>query len=123
MNYQILEWNPVLIGNETFPLPMAYIKPDEKLLKYIQNNNNLINVSVKNTYIYDNHKTNLYGFIVSSLNFPNYRPNFYNKNGYYCVIIKTNWSGYPKDSGNITFNDITHNIENPTEVVPYYSLF
>ncbi len=100
--YLIHSWNPVLLNKSLSPLPCLYIKMDNDL-KQLLIKDNLLQVSVYDTNsIYDGH---IFDFkIYNSGIFPNYRPNFFNITGYYCVVIYSNWYYYPKDNGYIIFN-------------------
>lgn len=92
--YEIKRWDPVLPDGNEFPMPMIYIKPDEKFIKYAEENKYMVVVTVDGTgTVYDGKP--LAGVIDSSGYFPNYRPNFYNKTGYFTITLFAQWKQYP----------------------------
>lgn len=110
--YKIERWDPVLLGGEV-PRPMAYVKHDDYLKELLEkmskdgkiincvNENELIKVKVKGI---DNILNDWSGeaLLRSSANFPNQRPNFFEKTGYYCFVLNTTWIEAPiKDFGEI----------------------
>lgn len=100
MKYDIKEWNSVLPGENTFSNPMIYIKPDKDFEKYANENNNLVLVSISGSESeYDNKET--VASVSSSGLFPDYRPNFYNKHGYFNLVLFCGWLGYPPKKGTV----------------------
>lgn len=98
--YPIESWNSVIPKGNTFPFPMIYIKPDSNFIDYAKENSWQVLVTIENTEsIYDNKQ--YYAVIDSSGYFPNYRPYFYNKEGFMTLTILSYWDGYPKNNGNV----------------------
>lgn len=102
--YNIKRWDSVIIDNTTIPYPLIYIKPDKSFLDFILIHN-IIELTIRDTdSIYDNKK--IIGLVRPSINTPNYRLNFYNKTGYYCIILFTEWYNYPDKLGYFTIKGI-----------------
>lgn len=96
--YDIERWDALITGNNTFPTPMIYFKPDKDFVKYAEDNEFQVLVEIEGTdSIYD--KKKMYGTIDSSAYSPGYRPRFYNKTGYFVITLACNWTGYPKQNG------------------------
>lgn len=96
--YDIERWDSVINGNNTFPMPMIYFKPDENFFDYAKKNDYQVLVEIEGTGSeYDNKK--IVGVINSSANYPTYRPNFYEKTKYYVITLASGWIGYPKNNG------------------------
>ena len=109
--YNIISWNPVQPKCSQFPFPMVYIAPESSgqslpdFFKFSKANNNVFKVTFSGTNTtFD--KLALTGFVDSTLNFPNYRPNFFEKNKYIAVTIMSKWWGYPPNNGIITLQGI-----------------
>jgi hypothetical protein len=93
-DYKIYRWDAVILNNETQPKPMVYIKPKGDELDCMIDT--IIEVKIgENTFD---------GFVKSSKNFPNYRPDFFSQTGYYVVVLNTYWNGYPREGGVVTLN-------------------
>jgi hypothetical protein len=94
--YDIVRWDAVIPRDNTFPLPMLYIKGDENFVKYAKENNNYVLVTISGTDIYDGEVT---GVIASSGLFPDLRPYYFNETGNFTIVIMRNWNGYPDNKG------------------------
>ena len=111
--YKIHQWNPIKIGNKTTPQPVLYIKPDKRLFDLAKENNFNLVVQVQNSNSnYDNVK--LYATLHNSGMFPDIRPNFYNKTGYYSVLLDCTFNGYPPNNGMLKVYNI--NLDIPKKV-------
>lgn len=111
--YDIERWDAVIPKDTTFPFPMIYIKPDANFVQYAKDNNYMVLVTVKNTASkYDDNA--FVGIIDSSGYFPNNRPNFFNKTGYFVITLFSTWNGYPPQNGNI----LIQGAEGPDKLVP-----
>lgn len=98
--YEIKRWDPVLPEGNDHPMPMIYIKPDEKFLEYAKENNYMVVVTVNDSgTIYDG--KSMGGIIDSSGYFPNFRPNFFNEKGYLTITMFAHWYGYPVNRNNL----------------------
>jgi len=99
--YNIKRWDSVIINNTTIPYPLIYIKPDKNFLDFALINNNIIQLTIHDTdTIYDNKK--ITALVRSSIDTPNCRINFYNKTGYYSLILFADWHTYPSKLGYFT---------------------
>jgi hypothetical protein len=104
--YNIKRWDSVIINDSTIPYPLIYIKPDKNFLDFLLLKNNIIELSIHDTdSIYDNKK--IIGLVRPSINTPNCRVNFFNKTGYYCVILFADWHTYPYKLGYFTIKGLT----------------
>jgi hypothetical protein len=108
--YNIERWDAIILKDATLPLPMIYIKADEEFLKYAEDNNYYVVVTVEGTGMYDGKVT---GVLKSSGYFPDYRPNFYNDTKYYVMPLLTGWKGYPTSNGTA----LLQGIEGPDALV------
>jgi hypothetical protein len=101
--YPIKEWNGILPKNATFPFPMIFIKPDIPLQELVSNSDGIpVQVSISGTSIYDQ---TFAGTLQSTLNYPNFRPNFFKETGYIAITLLSNWRGYPIQNGSVTIAD------------------
>jgi len=92
--YNIEQWQAVLQKENIFPTPMIYIKPDREFIDYAGKNNYMVLVTVGGTGTqYDDRPT--IAIVDSSGYFPDYRPNFYNKTGFFTLTLSCGWLGYP----------------------------
>ena len=102
MIFDIKSWNPIILdGNPNGRKPSVYIKPTDQIRDFIislPDNNFKVEITGTNT-IYDNAAINSH--VYSTVNTPNYRPNFYMENGYLVVVLDYLWLGYPLDLGEI----------------------
>lgn len=115
--YDIARWDAVIPKDNTFPLPMLYIKADEQFLKYAKENNYYVLLTISGTGLYDYQTT---GVIDSSGYYPNYRPYFFNATKYFVITIMGDWKGYPENNGKV----LLQGIEGPDAVqtpppIPY----
>jgi hypothetical protein len=97
-NLVIERWDPVLVGNNSQPMPMIYVKANESLRKYFELNKMMVAVIISDTKsIYDG---KVIGAVADCSGFyPDYRPNFYNKTGFYTLTLSSAWYHYPKFNG------------------------
>lgn len=116
--YEIQRWDPVIPkGNGQEPYPMVYIKPTEDFFDYMKENNNLFAVTISDTEsAYDGKVVALSDI---SAYFPNFRPNFFNKTGYYTIMLFSNWVGYPEKNGSI----FIQGLKGPDAIVPVETPF
>uniref|UniRef100_A0A6C0ELW9 Uncharacterized protein n=1 Tax=viral metagenome TaxID=1070528 RepID=A0A6C0ELW9_9ZZZZ len=111
--FDIERWDAVIPGNNTYPFPMIYFRPDKDFVKYAEENDYQVLVEIEGTNsIYDGKK--VVGTIDSSGYYPNYRPNLYNKTGYFTITLASGWFGYPNSNGKILVRGVT----GPDKVVP-----
>jgi hypothetical protein len=91
MSYNITQWDPVLVKNNNYPYVMVRVKPDEKLLKFAQINNNACMCIIKNSNsVYDNQK--LYGTITD----------YYTKGEQNIgIVLYGYWYTYPPNLGTV----------------------
>lgn len=113
--YEIVRWDPVIPKDNTFPYPMVYIKPDKNFVDYAKENKFMFLLNITGTGM-DYDKAPIIGMVDSSAFYPNFRPYFYNKTGYFVVTLFTNWIGYPLTNGKIKIQGTKgpDNIGNPT---------
>ena len=101
MEVKIERIDPVVLGENTQPVPMIYIHGSHAFRKFLVLNNNVINVQLKNTM--DSNYDGLVAMnvpVYSSGVFPNYRPNLYGNTGEYVVpLLSVSWMGYPQNTG------------------------
>lgn len=99
--YEIKSWNAIIPKEANYPLPSVYIKPDKNFADYAKENNYTVLITVKDTNSkYDT--ASVLAVIDSSGYYPDYRPNFYNKTGYFILTLLSEWIGYPPKNGKIT---------------------
>jgi len=95
--YNIYRWDSVLY-NTTNPMPMIYIKPDENLIKFVEENDKAIMVNISDSAsVYDGR--NITGVFTKSSTVPNRRDNFFEKTGLYVISLDSHWYGYPDSLG------------------------
>lgn len=99
--YDIHRWDGVIPYENTFPMPMIYVKPGDDFEKYAKENDYQIVAELNGTGTgYDGKK--MVGIIDVSGYYPNYRPNFFNKEKYYTITLFAQWKGYPITNGTVT---------------------
>ena len=92
-SYKIERWDPIIPPGHTHPLPMIYIKPDEKLIKLAEDNFYHVIVSISGTgKLYDTKP--MVGIIDSSGYYPEFRPNFFNDTKLLVITLMCDWIGY-----------------------------
>lgn len=106
MKFNIESWNVIMLNNNpNNRTPAVYLKLTEELYMLMlmtYGKSNMFNVKIGDT-------NNIYGDIIvdgyffSSVNTPNFRPNFYMQNGYITIVLNCEWKGYPdpRDCGTI----------------------
>jgi len=111
--YSINRWDSVIIKNNTYPMPMIYIKPDESFYKKI---NQEILVYIKNSNSkYDQRP--ILGYVYNSAYFPDNRPNFWNETKSIIIVLFTNWLGYPDSLGKVFIQENTIQENSTTEKI------
>lgn len=107
--YKIYRWDARLIDETIYP--EIYIKPDSDLLNFFKNNNNLVLSNItESESIYDNR--NISSTVVS---LEQTRPNYFEKTGYYTVILNSNWYGYPEKLGKVVFSVLDNKKEKKSD--------
>ena len=90
--YKIERWDVILANDKRTPI--VYIKPDLAFIELINKYKGKIICKIQDTQTnYDNNEIG--GLAYQSAFIPNCRPNFYEKNGYYVIILESCWLGYP----------------------------
>lgn len=108
--YNIERWDSVIFGNNTDPVPIIYIKPDKFLLDFAKSNSNVLAVEIEDSYsIYDKRK--IPGIWYKSSDIPNCRKNFFDKTGFYVLVLQSPWYGYPKYKGKCTIYGLKNSKE------------
>lgn len=107
--YKIHRWDAVLLGKNTDPRPIIYVKPDESLLKFARENKNALLVNIQDSEgVYDD--KHIIGIFTKSSDIPNYRPNFFNKTDLYVIVLTSDWHGYPNSLGNCQILRMTRDL-------------
>lgn len=118
--YDVQRWDAVIPKDNDLPYPMIYIKSDADFVKYAEENNYMITLTVSGTNKYD--QKSVIGIIQNSAYFPDYRPNFYNDTGFYTITLLTNWLGYPETNGKVLLRGLEGadaiKVEAPAPYVP-----
>ena len=101
MILNIESWNAIILDNTSNRYPSVYVKPTEEFKNFISNlKSNSFSVKISGTdTIYDNVEMDAH--VYNSINTPNYRPNFYMKNGYFTLLLNHTWLGYPCSLGRV----------------------
>ena len=100
--YEIVRWDAVIVGNNTHPYPMVYIKPDRAFLAFAKENSYAITVEVEGTNsIYDGKQ-----IIATVDSLENSRPNMARETGLYTITLYGEWVGYPKNLGFATIRGL-----------------
>jgi hypothetical protein len=97
--YKIDRWDPVLLsGKEVYPKPLIYLKADDTLLKFAEENSNALVVKITDTgSIYDGKF--MQGVFYNSSTIPNCRPNFFDETNLYAIYLISEWHSYPPSNG------------------------
>lgn len=111
--YTIERWDPIIVEGNDFPYPTIYIKPDRDFENYSKQNGGMFMIEIKGTGM-DYDVAPAVGIVNPSAFFPTYRPNFFNKTGYWTITLMTNWIGYPEQRGKI----ILRGIKGPDRIIP-----
>lgn len=107
--YKIHRWDSVLFGRNTDPRPILYVEPDKILLRFAQENNNVLMVNIYGSESgYDG--KNIPGIFMKSSDVPNYRPNFFKQTGLYVIALISDWYGYPDCMGECQIFGLTRNV-------------
>ena len=117
--YKIERWDVVYDEKLNIKRPLIYIVPDKPLIEFAKINIDNLYVTMNGTGIecYDGIK--LKASLISSANYPNRRPNFFDVTGYYVVVLKDAiWLGYPKKLGTVNFQGKVNLIRSFEEVKP-----
>jgi hypothetical protein len=100
--YKIKSWDGVMSGNKNYPKPVIQIEPDQTLLDFAKDNNNVMLVQISQSgSIYDG-KT-IAGVLYESGKVPNCRPNYFTETGYYSFVMVAQWHSYPPSLGIASF--------------------
>ncbi len=114
-----MRWDSFVPNGQENPQPMVYIKPKEGFDELIKKYDYTFNVQVDGTGMnYD--LIEVVGMINSSEIFPNFRPNFFKETGYYVVVLRTDWLGYPKNNGKLTLKIIPDNPDDELNQIENY---
>jgi hypothetical protein len=93
--YKIYRWDPIIMNNQNDIKIIVYIYPDDNLLEFSNNQNNMLKCKIFNTNtIYD--EVLIDGSINTSGVIPNFRPNFFNTTQLYVIKLDATWNGYPR---------------------------
>lgn len=91
--YEIFQWVAVM-GSNNRVQPACYIKPNNDFLQFSRANQYELGCIISGTNTkYDNMMFR--GYVNSSSNMPNCRPNFSEVTGYYIITLDANWLEYP----------------------------
>lgn len=91
--YKIERWDPIIPPGHTQPLPMIYVKIDDTLLKLAKENDYNVIVTISGTgKLYDTKP--IPAVIDCSAYYPDFRPNFFNKNNLAVLTLMCDWIGY-----------------------------
>lgn len=130
-NYKIHRWDAVIFpgkGINPIPTPIVYIKPDERLINFANDNSNALHIklNIPNS-IYNDRK--VIGMLYKSSEIPNCRPVFFEKTKLYVIALQaTPWYGYPDFLGYIEVFGLTNKfpvekkINNVQSTRPYKQL-
>lgn len=106
--YQIKRWDSVVVGNNPFPFPMIYIKPNDLFYDFAKANTNIAFVKITGTgSAYDERA------FVGVISTPENRPFFYDKTKLLLVTLYAPWLEYPPRSGSATFSGLKGPFELP----------
>ena len=103
--YAIERWDPIIVEGNDFPYPTIYIKPDPEFEKYSTENGGMFMLEIKGTGM-DYDVAPSVGVVNPSAFFPLYRPNFFNRTGYWTITLMTNWIGYPEQTGKVVLRGV-----------------
>ena len=98
--YDIKMWDGVIESTSTFPYPYVCIKPDNTFLNSVEKTDFRVAVRITGTESSYDNKT-VYGLVSTSGNVPNKRPVFYKRTGLWCIVLSTDWLGYPLKNGSL----------------------
>jgi hypothetical protein len=96
--YPIKEWEVFQTECSNEPSPAFYFSLTPDLKRLLKDNNNWLQLKIKGTNSAYDDQVYL-GFVDTSANMPNNRPNFYEVEGLYVFTLKTTWKEYPKNPG------------------------
>lgn len=121
-SHTIVSWNAVIPPNFTQARPMLYIKPDnpEEFLAQAKKSDYIILVSISGTgaSIYEGKK--ILATVNTSGQYPEYRPNFFNKTGYLTLLLEAPWYGYPPKNGKISIEMINNEKQGLKQVQEHF---
>lgn len=107
-SYKINRWDVVILPNNNMnKTPMIYIKPDQNFINILNNTNWVLNCKIINTNTKYDCLENLKIYFKNNTNIPNKRKNYFEKTGYICGLLNSEWFGYPNISnlGEILLNE------------------
>ena len=107
--YKIHRWDTVIFSHKKLnpiPTPIIYIKCEENLIKFANDNSNtlLVKLNVPDT-IYDNKR--VIGIFGKSSEIPNCRPIFFENTQLYVIVLQAPWYGYPDYNGDVEVIGLT----------------
>ena len=97
--FDIVRWDAVLVGNESNPQPMIYIKPNPEFIKFCEENQYTVFVQIKNTMSEYDTNNLIQTYVYGAGQVPNCRQNFFANTGEYVMILPIAWLGYPSNTG------------------------
>lgn len=99
MEFPVYSWSGILLPERVEASPLVYIKPTKELIDYAGGVDFVLDVVVRETDSpYDGPQR---AVLDTSLLVPDYRPNFYNKTGFYVLVLDRPWKGYPRKLGKV----------------------
>jgi hypothetical protein len=119
--YKIHRWDAVQFSTIK-KFPMIYITPDLAFLEFAHNNNYQVIAQISGTQkIYDHQK--MQGTVDKSGSIPNCRANYFEKTGYYVIILDATWEGYPtlEHLGEVSFVGLTLDKYNKQDLIPTHT--
>lgn len=98
-SYKINRWDVIILPNNNMnKTPMIYIKPDQNFINILNNTNWVLNCKIINTNTKYDCLENLKIYFKNNTNIPNKRKNYFEKTGYICGLLNSEWFGYPNIS-------------------------
>jgi hypothetical protein len=116
--YKIHRWDAVQFSTIK-KFAMIYITPDLAFLEFAHNNNYQVIAQISGTQkIYDHRK--MQGTVDKSGSVPNCRANYFEKTGYYVIILDAPWEGYPtlEHLGEVSFVGLSVDKYNEKNIIP-----
>jgi hypothetical protein len=93
--YKINGWNEIIDSSNTLRPIFTFI-PDLKFLNYISTNSNPLFITINGTNgIYDGKQ---YAYCISSSDFPNFGPNYYDVTKNYVIVLQTDFTFFPNQN-------------------------
>lgn len=114
--YKIERWDAIYDEKLNSKQPLVYIIPDQTLIEFANLNKDSLYATIKGTGndCYDNNRAQ-----VSLVSLKETRPNLFDKTGYYTLKFKdSNWLGYPKSMGTVSFQGVNKQKDGSTTPQP-----